>query len=97
MSDGGSHFNNKDIEELCKRERVQQIITPAYAPWVNGLIENANRLLLGRLKRLCAPNHDDVENTTTNPVPESWPDHLDEALRQLPIERPDPASTQREP
>ena len=58
MSDGGSHFKNNEVDEFCKEERVKHIVTPAYAPWVNGLIENANRLLLGRLKRLCAPNHD---------------------------------------
>jgi transposase InsO family protein len=83
MSDGGSHFNNSEVDQFCDGERVQHIVTPAYAPWVNGLIENANRLLLGRLKRLCAPNYDDNEDTTTNPIPGNWPDHLDEALRQL--------------
>jgi transposase InsO family protein len=89
MSDGGSHFNNNEVDQFCSGERVQHIVTPAYAPWVNGLIENANRLLLGRLKRLCAPNHDNIENATTvagsnlSPVPESWPEYLDEAIRQL--------------
>jgi transposase InsO family protein len=86
MSDGGSHFNNNEVNKFCKGERVQRIITPAYAPWVNGLIENANRLLLGRLKRLCAPNHDNAEDTTDidpKAIPESWTDHLDEAIRQL--------------
>jgi hypothetical protein len=87
MSDGGSHFNNNDVEEFCKEEQVQHIIAPAYAPWVNGLIENANRLLLGRLKRLCAPNYDNSEETTVianpKPLPESWPNHLDKAIRQM--------------
>ena len=87
MSDGGSHFNNYDVDNFCKGERVRHITTPAYAPWVNGLVENANRLLLGRLKRLCAPNHDDSEDPTTSsntkPLPNSWPEHLDEAIRQM--------------
>jgi hypothetical protein len=87
MSDGGSHFNNNEVEDFCKEEQVQHIITPAYAPWVNGLIKNANRLLLGRLRRLCAPNYDDMEDTLPStdpcPVPEHWPEHLDEALRRL--------------
>ena len=83
MSDGGSHFKNNEVDEFCKEERVKHIVTPAYAPWVNGLIENANRLLLGRLKRLCAPNHDNSDNVTANSVPGNWPDHLDEALHQL--------------
>jgi transposase InsO family protein len=87
MSDGGSHFNNNEVDQLCKEEQVQHIVTPAYAPWVNGLIENANRLLLGRLKRLCAPNLDNMEDTTMDanpkPLPESWPEYLDEAIRQV--------------
>ena len=82
MSDGGSHFKNKDVDAFCIEERVKHIVTPAYAPWVNGLIENANRLLLGRLKRLCAPDLDNTDDTSTKSVPESWPDHLDEAIHQ---------------
>jgi transposase InsO family protein len=89
MSDGGSHFNNNEVDQFCSGERVQHIVTPAYAPWVNGLIENANQLLLGRLKHLCAPNHDNTENAITiagpipSPVPESWPEHLDKAIRRM--------------
>jgi transposase InsO family protein len=87
MSDGGSHFNNNEVDQFCTKERVQHIVTPAYAPWVNGLIENANKLLLGRLKRLCAPNHDVTEDTadTTDPkpIPESWPENIEEAIRQM--------------
>ena len=47
------------------------------------MIENTNCLLLGRLKHLCAPNHDSTDDTKTNPVPENWPEYLDEALHQL--------------
>jgi hypothetical protein len=85
MSNGGSHFDNKEVDRFCAKEQVQHIVTPAYAPWVNGLIENANKLLLGQLKRLCAPNYDTTEDRTTTtdpkPVPESWPEHIDEAIR----------------
>ena len=83
MSDGGSHFKNNEVDQFCLEERVKHIVTPAYAPWVNGLIENANHLLLGRLKRLCAPNHDDMDDATAKSTPGTWPDNLDEALRQL--------------
>ena len=75
MSDGGSHFNNAEVDDFCKLEQVQHIITPACTPWMNRLIENANQLLLGRLKRLCAPDHDNTEDTTDstkhNPVPQN--------------------------
>jgi transposase InsO family protein len=87
MTDGGSHFDNNEVDQFCDKERVRHIVTPAYAPWVNGLIENANKLLLGRLRRLCAPNHDTMDDATVDtnlkPIPESWPEHLDTAIRQL--------------
>ena len=81
------HFDNTDVDQFCNEEQVQHIVTPAYAPWVNSLIENANKLLLGRLQRLCAPNHDDTEDipSEANPKPtlERWPEYMDEAIRQL--------------
>ena len=52
-----------------------------------GCKPTASKLLLGRLKHLCAPNHDTTEDTTSRtdpkPVPESWPEHIDEAIRQI--------------
>lgn len=86
MFDGGSHFNNSEVDAFCDEHGVRHITTPAYAPWVNGLIENANKLLLGRLKRLYAPDHDNTEdNPTTDPklIPTNWPEHFDEAIHQL--------------
>jgi len=86
MFDGGSHFDNSEVNAFCDEHGVRHITTPAYAPWVNGLIENANKLLLGRLKRLCAPDHDNTEDDpTTDPksIPANWPEHFDEAIRQL--------------
>ncbi|KAG6913111.1 hypothetical protein DXG01_009581 [Tephrocybe rancida] len=68
MADGGSHFDNHDVNGFCDEMGITHITTAAYAPWVNGLIEGANKLLLGRLKRLCAPNHDtaiDKEDITS--------------------------------
>jgi hypothetical protein len=86
MFDGGSHFDNSEVDVFCDEHGVRHITTPAYAPWVNGLIENANKLLLGRLKRLCAPDHDNTEDDPTvdpQSIPANWPQHLDEAVRQL--------------
>lgn len=86
MTDRGSHFDNREVNDFCTGEGMRHITTAAYAPWVNGLIENANRLLLGRLKRLCAPNHDSDEDDPTadaQSIPHNWPDHLEEAIRQL--------------
>ena len=52
---------------------------------MNGLIENANKILLGRLRQMCAPNLDEMEETGTGPgpMPEKWPDHLEEAIRAM--------------
>jgi hypothetical protein len=59
MSDGRSHFNNNAVWEFCDNSRCKHHITPAYSPWVNGLIEGMNKILLHILKQLCAPITDD--------------------------------------
>jgi len=87
MADGGKHFDNGDVNTFCTENGVEHITTAAYAPWCNGLIEGTNKLLLGHLRRLCAPNmdqyiDDDVELDEES-IPKSWPLHLDEAIRQL--------------
>jgi transposase InsO family protein len=38
MFDGGSHFDNSEVDAFCNEHGVRHITTPAYAPWVNGLI-----------------------------------------------------------
>ena len=87
MADGGSHFNNGDVKSFCDSNGVQHITTAAYAPWCNGLIENANQLLLGCLRHLCAPDIDEcVESDISidpESIPNSWPLHFDEAIRQI--------------
>jgi hypothetical protein len=87
MADGGSHFNNSDVKSFCMSNGVQHITTAAYAPWCNGLIENANQLLLGRLHHLYVPNIDEhVESDTPidpESIPNSWPLHFEEAIRQI--------------
>lgn len=82
--DGGSHFKNNAVAEFCVNNNVQQIVTPAYAPWVNGLVESTNNLLLSRLKLICNPNLDE-EPGEVDPksIPWNWPDHLDEAVRAI--------------
>ena len=81
MTDRGSHFKNTEVDAFCQDNGIQHITTAAYAPWVNGLAESTNNLLLSRLKRLCAPNLDE-ETGEVNPesIPRNWPDHLNEAV-----------------
>ena len=55
----------------------------AYSPWVNGLVEGANKILLHILKRLCSPNlrEDDYNAADWVNIPTLWPKHFDEAIR----------------
>ena len=86
MVDGGSHFNNKVVREFCEQRGIKLHIVAKYSAWVNGLVEGTNKILLGILKRMCAPDlgEDDYALMTDfNHLPNNWPDHLDEGVRQL--------------
>jgi transposase InsO family protein len=85
MSDGGKHFDNKEVRELCDKWGTKTHIVPAYSPWVNGLVEGTNKLFLHILKRLCAPDldNDDNEVTIAENLPRNWPDHFDETIKIL--------------
>ncbi|QRV80064.1 Retrovirus-related Pol polyprotein from transposon opus [Ceratobasidium sp. AG-Ba] len=85
MADGGSHFDCEEVREWATGRGVQPLKTPPYAPWVNGLAEGYVKLLVGRLKRLCAstvgesPEEDEDASTT----PAAWPKFLNRAVAQL--------------
>ena len=83
MSDGGKHFDNNDVRELCNKWGTTTHIVPAYSPWINGLVEGTNKILLHVLKRLCALNLGGDEHNDPKPenTPRSWPEHLDEAVQ----------------
>jgi transposase InsO family protein len=85
MSDGGKHFDNKEVRELCEKWGAKTHIVSAYSPWVNGLVEGTNKLFLHVLKRLCAPdlNEEEADKMATEDLPRNWPDHFDEATRIL--------------
>ena len=85
MSDGGKHFDNNEVRQLCEEWGTETHVVPAYSPWVNGLVEGTNKLLLHILKRLCAPdlNDEEIERTKTEDIPKTWPEHLDTAIRTL--------------
>ncbi|QRV96465.1 Retrovirus-related Pol polyprotein from transposon [Ceratobasidium sp. AG-Ba] len=85
MADGGSHFDCDEVREWAAGRGVQPLKTPPYAPWVNGLAEGYVKLLVGRLKRLCAATvgelpEEDGDPTTT---PAAWPKFLNQAVCQL--------------
>ena len=55
------------------------------SPWINGLVEGSNKLLLHVLKQLCAPSvgEDNMTEESWESLPKTWPDHIDEAVRTL--------------
>lgn len=85
MTDRGSHFNNGDVCAWCEFQGTTHHIIAAYTPWINGLVENANGKLLGRLKHLCSPNlgEDNYEHVKPESITKAWPDHFDAAICQL--------------
>jgi hypothetical protein len=82
MVDGGPEFDNHTVRDACTARNVELRIVPGYSPWINGLVEGTNKILLGRLKRLCAPDLGEDELNTTD-VPASWPDHLEAAVEAI--------------
>ena len=85
MSDGGKHFDNKEVREVCGKWGTKTHIVAAYSPWVNGLVEGTNKLFLHILKRLCAPDLDneEIEKSSPEDLPKRWPDYFEEAIRIL--------------
>ncbi|THU96549.1 hypothetical protein K435DRAFT_611737, partial [Dendrothele bispora CBS 962.96] len=55
------------------------------SPWVNGLVEGTNKLLLEVLMRLCARAvGEDEDIAAAKPdIPYNWPDHFESAIRIL--------------
>ncbi|KAJ3507688.1 hypothetical protein NMY22_g16851 [Coprinellus aureogranulatus] len=85
MSDGGKHFDNTAVTDFCAEWGTDTDIVAAYSPWVNGLVEGTNKLLLYVLARLCAPEvgEDGWETMDWKDLPRSWPDHFEKAIRIL--------------
>lgn len=85
MTDGGKHFDNHAVKDLCAKWSCKHYIVAAYSPWVNGLVEGTNKLLLHVLKRLCAPDigEDNDEPASWEKLPRTWTDHLDDTVRAL--------------
>ena len=80
MVDGGPEFDNNELREACSARGTKLEICPAYSPWVNGLLEGTNAILLNRLKRMCAPDLGEDDYASME-VPGNWPDHLEAAVR----------------
>jgi hypothetical protein len=85
MADGGSHFNCNEVCEYCDDIGIKLHIIAAYSPWINGLLERSNKILLNTLKQLCAPGlgEDDYEQMVKKNILSNWPEYLDTAIKHL--------------
>ena len=85
MSDGGKHFNNTEVKEFCEKWGGKHHVVASYSPWINGLVEGTNKILLYVLARLCAPEigEDGWQSMEWENLPKTWPDPFDEAIRIL--------------
>ena len=85
MSDGGKHFKNNEVQQCCEKWGSRHHVVAAYSPWINGLVEGTNKILLYVLARLCAPEvgEDGWQTTNWADLPKTWPDHFDEAIQIL--------------
>jgi hypothetical protein len=46
MADQGRHFKNKKVQDFCDKWGTKFHSVAAYSPWINGLVEGMNKLLL---------------------------------------------------
>jgi transposase InsO family protein len=85
MVDNGRHFKNKAVENFCEKRGIKFHCVSAYSPWINGLVEGANKLLIYVLACLCAPDvgEDGWKSMTKDDLPKNWPLYFDEAIRIL--------------
>jgi hypothetical protein len=85
MADGGKHFNCVEVKNYCESIGCKLHVVAAYSPWINGLLEGSNGILLNALKQLCAPGlgEDDYAAMETKDIPNNWPDHLNAGIKSL--------------
>lgn len=85
MTDGGKHFDNMEVKAWCEAHDVKQHVTATYAPWINGLVEGTNKILLARLKYMCAPQlgEDSYVDVDPQTIPAAWSGHFDRAIEHL--------------
>src|SRR6266480_106051 len=67
LSDRGTHFKNKLVEELCEKFEIKHKLSAPYYPQTNGLVERFNRTLCESLAKVS-----EKEN--------QWDEHIESVL-----------------
>lgn len=86
MTDGGTHFNNIEVQVWCAQHGTKAVVVPSYSVWQNGLCEGSNSRILGRLKRECTPDLGEdawAKISSFEDLPRNWPEHLDNVIRSI--------------
>ena len=85
MSNRVSHFRNVDVHKFCKEWKCEHHVVSAYSPWINGLVEGINKILLHVLKPLCTAGlgEDEYEEMDWNTLPKMWPLHINDTVLVL--------------
>ena len=52
LTDNGSHFANKVVNQLCTKLRMKKSFSVAHAPWSNGHVESKNSAILKLIRTL---------------------------------------------
>ena len=79
VTDGASHFDCAEVSDFLTYNEVEHRVVSSYAPWINGLVERNNGLILQALrKRLATPLMQSSQAGTT-----SWVPHLKVVVYEL--------------
>src|SRR5947199_10744166 len=57
LSDRGTHFRNKLVEELCEKFKIKHKLSSPYHPQTNGLVKRFNRTLCESLAKVSLKNN----------------------------------------
>ena len=59
QTDRGTHFNNRLLEKLVEKFRIEHIMSTPYHPQTNGLVERYNRTLINILAKMVEKHTDE--------------------------------------